>query len=75
MTFLTIDAIASGIEVTEFEVLLVRGKSPIGVPGIIVSGNQIGLERFRPFAKTGDRLVIKVRKLKPEKDCRKKASS
>jgi hypothetical protein len=66
MTFLTIDAIDSGVEVTEFELLLARGQSPIGVPGIIVSGNQVGLEKFRPFAKAGDRLVINVRKVKPE---------
>jgi hypothetical protein len=72
MTFLTIHAMDSNMEVTEFELLLARGQSPVGMPGMIVSGNHVGLEKLRPFAKTGDRLVVKVRKVKSQADLEEK---
>lgn len=65
-TLLTIKNDNKSLQVNEFEIVLARGQSPVGLPVTVVHGNSISLDKFRPFAKTGDRLVVKVRTVNGE---------
>lgn len=64
LTYLILESRDKTAGVEEFQIFLARGQSPVGVPATVIRGNQVALEKYRPFARTGDRLVINLRKLK-----------
>ena len=64
LTYMTLESSDKTTEVAEFQIFLARGQSPVGFPATLVTGNQVALEKYRPLAKSGDRLVINLRKLK-----------
>lgn len=62
MTQVTVDVRDKNFKIHEFEIILARGKSAVGFPATVVTGNQYDLVKFRGIAKPGDRIVIKVNK-------------
>lgn len=62
LTQVTLDVRDKNFKIHEFEIILARGKSPVGFPNAVVTGNKCDLAKFRGIAKSGDRIVIKVNK-------------
>jgi len=58
---LTINVDGKSLYVDEFDVIHARGKSPVG--SMAVKGNSCNLSSFRKKAKSGDRLVIDIKRV------------
>ena len=63
LTSLTIASSDTTKEIEAFEILLARGKSPVGFPVSNVDGNACDLKKFRGVAKPGDRIVIRINRI------------
>lgn len=63
LTEISVSGWQEDLKVREFEIILARGKSPVGFPSATVKGNRYDLEKYRKIARSGDRIVITINKI------------